>query len=238
MPLPRPTSTPARTGLTLGLAAALALIVVIATGTEKADTPERAATSDTTEATVLGNVIERPETTTTDPERGTTEAPTTTEPPTTTGPPTTAELPNTVPTTAPPPPPATAAPTTAPPATAPPATAPPATAPPAAAPATVTLDIAGGADFESIVVRMAREGGGGGQIDVPPGGSQAIFDDVPPGDWELFLEYSTRRTGPDSQGNQLQSQGIDRSGPFRLDPGGNLYGTWSRENGWTLALPG
>jgi hypothetical protein len=232
MALPRPTSTPARTGLTLGIAAALALIVVIATGTEKAETPERAATSDTTEATVLGNVIERPATTTTAPERSTTEAPTTTEAPATTEPPATL-----APTTAPPPP-TTAAPTTVPPTTAPPATAPPATVPPAAAPATVTLDIAGGADFESIVVRMARQGGGGGQIDVPPGGSQAIFDDVPPGDWELFLEWATRRTGPDEKGIELQSSGIDGSGPFRLEPGGNLYGTWSRENGWTLALPG
>jgi outer membrane biosynthesis protein TonB len=225
MSLPRPTATPARTGLSLGIAGLLALAVVVISAGEARSPVTTANTSDTTGVTVLGETIQ-PFAETPPATAVAIPAPEP-EPPATAAPPTT--------------PPTTAAPTTPPPAPAPAATDPPAptpapTAPPAAPappptaapqpapvePATVTLDIIGGPDVTRIVVRL--EGATTGTIDVPPG------------EWELVLEYQTGPTGPDQQGNELASQGIDRSGRFRLEPGGGLYGTWSREQGWSTVL--
>jgi outer membrane biosynthesis protein TonB len=241
MSLPRPTATPARTGLSLGIAGLLGLAVIVISAGEARSPVTTADTSDTTGVTVLGETIqpfaETPPATAIavpapepepDPPATTTPA---TAPPTaaapTTPPPTTAPA-ATEPVTPPP------APTAPPAAPAPPPVAVPQPAP--VEPATVTLDITGGPDFTRIVVRL--EGAATGSIDVPPRGSRAIFDDVPPGEWELVLEYQTGPTGPDQGGNELASQGIDRSGRFRLEPGGGLYGTWSREQGWSTVPQG
>jgi hypothetical protein len=146
MSLPRPASTPARAGLALGVAAVLALVVIVAAPNDPAQTP---TVSDAPEPTVLGAVIEREEAappapiavvTTTEAEEaaddGEADGSTDDEEAGAAGDgsdqdtPTTSDAPPATQPAAPPPPPATTPPAPAPTAAAPPPVAPPTQPPP------------------------------------------------------------------------------------------------------------